>query len=96
MAEDTEGRHVLATAIETFEREKSDLLEKAEEQRKAHRLTSAPWVLIHETEVEGIYDDRVSALHAGYKAYPGKPILVRQVLEHQEPLTARTVWIGPD
>ena len=82
MAENAEGRDALATAIETFESRKSELLEKAE----------GRWVLIHDTDVVGFYDDYWSAVNAGYKAYPGKPTLVRQVLK---PLTARPDWIGP-
>ena len=80
--------HVLARAIRTFEEQKRELLREHE----------GEWIAIHEEERLGVYGTRREALEAGYRRFSpgtGNPFLVRKILPQQEPIVARTVWIGP-
>ena len=64
-----ENTERLKTEIQTYEREKQRLLSENE----------GKYAVIHGTEVAGVWDTYVDALHAAYEKFGLEPFLVKQI-----------------
>ncbi len=67
---------LLDRELETYEREKEDLLGRA----------AGKFVLIHVEEVVGPYDSETDAIAEGYRRFGNVPFLVKRVLEVDTPI----------
>ena len=72
----------LATELETYEAHRDELL----------RHSEGRFVLIHETSLLGVFDDRVSAVEAGYAALGNVPFLTKQVLREEPVVILATAF----
>lgn len=66
-----EVRGMLEAELETYERNKSDLLAHAR----------GKWVLVHDDAIVGTFDTQLDATYQGYRQFGDEPFLVRQVEE---------------
>ena len=67
---------MLATELKTYEQHRNALLGTAE----------GKFVLIHGTEVAGVYDTKMDAIAEGYRRFGNVPFLVKQVIKVEVPL----------
>lgn len=75
------GTHIpptepLQLELETFQTMLPELLTRA----------AGKYVLIHGDELVGIFDSWGEASNAGYKSFGLEPVLVKQIVEHEEPV----------
>ena len=66
---------LLDRELETFELHREELLGSAE----------GKFVLIHGSEIAGIFESKPDAIAQGYQKYGNAPFLVRQVLKIETP-----------
>jgi hypothetical protein len=66
---------ILNTELTTYEQNRDQLLGTAE----------GKFVLIHNSQVIGIYDAKMDAIAAGYKQFGNVPFLVKQVVKVETP-----------
>ena len=67
---------ILGTEINTYVQQRENLLGTSE----------GKFVLIHGTQVVGIFDSKMDAIAAGYQQFGNVPFLVKQVLRIEAPL----------
>jgi hypothetical protein len=60
---------ILGTEIQTYEQQRENLLGTSE----------GKFVLIHGTQVVGMFDSKMDAIAAGYQQFGNVPFLVKQV-----------------
>ena len=60
---------ILGTEIQTYEQQRENLLGTSE----------GKFVLIHGTQVVGIFDSKMDAIAAGYQQFGNVPFLVKQI-----------------
>ena len=84
---------ILDTELKTYERNRDHLLGTAE----------GKFVLIHDSQVIGVYESKVDAIAAGYQQFGNVPFLVKQILRIEAPLNfmfnvrtspAKRTWPG--
>ena len=67
---------ILGTEIQTYEQQRENLLGTSE----------GKFVLIHGTQVVGIFDSKMDAIAAGYQQFGNVPFLVKQILRIEAPV----------
>ena len=67
---------ILETELKTYEQNRDHLLGTAE----------GKFVLIHDSQVIGIYDAKMDAIAAGYQQFGNVLFLVKQILRIEAPL----------
>lgn len=75
---------VLATELNTYEQHRDELLETAE----------GKFVLIHGTEVAGMYEAQMDAINEGYWRFGNVPFLVKHILKVEVPLNFSSHNLG--
>jgi len=70
--------------IQTYEQERDQLLGTAE----------GKYVLIHGTQVAGIFESKMDAIAAGYQQFGDVPFLVKQILRLEAPLNFMSNLLG--
>jgi hypothetical protein len=66
---------ILGTEIQTYEQQRENLLGTSE----------GKFVLVHGTQVVGIFDSKMDAIAAGYQQFGNVPFLVKQVEKIETP-----------
>jgi hypothetical protein len=74
----------LETEIDTYRRELPRFLAEA-----------GKHVLIHGTEVLGLFPTREEALRAGYERFDHQPFLVKRIEAEERPVVLRHEIVGP-
>ena len=74
----------LATELKTYEQHRDKLLGTAE----------GKFVLIHGTEVVGVYEAQMDAIAEGYKQLGNVPFLVKQIVKVEIPLNFSSHHLG--
>jgi hypothetical protein len=75
---------VLASELKTYEQHRDELLETAE----------GKFVLVHETEVAGMYETQMDGINEGYRRFGNVPFLVKQILKVEVPLNFSSHYLG--
>ena len=75
---------ILGTEIQTYEQHRDNLLGTSE----------GKFVLIHGTQVVGIFDAKMDAIAAGYQQFGNVPFLVKQILRIEAPLNFMSNLLG--
>ena len=75
---------ILGTEIQTYEQQRENLLGTSE----------GKFVLIHGTQVIGIFDAKMDAIAAGYQQFGNVPFLVKQILRIEAPLNFMSNLLG--
>ena len=75
---------ILGTEIQTYEQQRENLLGTSE----------GKFVLIHGTQVVGIFDAKMDAIAAGYQQFGNVPFLVKQILRIEAPLNFMSNLLG--
>ncbi len=65
----------LQTELKTYERHRDELLGKSE----------GKYVLVHGTEIAGVFDSKQDAIEQGYERFGNVPFLVKQILKVETP-----------
>ena len=65
----------LQTELKTYERHRDELLGKSE----------GKYVLVHGTEIKGVFDSKQDAIKQGYERFGNVPFLVKQILKVEIP-----------
>jgi hypothetical protein len=65
----------LQTELKTYERHRDELLGKSE----------GKYVLVHSTEIAGVFDSKQDAIEQGYERFGNVPFLVKQILKVETP-----------
>ena len=71
---------ILDAELKTYEQNRDRLLDIAE----------GKFVLIHNSQVIGIYDSKMDAVTAGYQLFGNVPFLVKQIVKTETPLNLTT------
>ena len=75
---------ILANELEAFERQKDDLLGKAE----------GKFALVRDDEVAGVFDSKEDAIEEGYKQFGNIPFLVKQIVRVETPQNYISFLLG--
>jgi hypothetical protein len=75
---------ILKEEAATYDENLTSLLEKGE----------GRFVLIHGSEVGGIFDTESDAINQGFKSYGSVPFLVKQILREEEPIEFLSLNVG--
>jgi hypothetical protein len=67
---------ILVAELQTYEQQRETLLGTSE----------GKFVLIHGTQVVGIFDSKMDAIAAGYQQFGNVPFLVKEILRGEAPL----------
>ena len=73
---------ILDAELETYEKNRDHLLGTAE----------GKFVLIHGSQVIGVYDSKMEAIAAGYQQFGNVPFLVKQIVKTETPLNLTMRW----
>ena len=73
---------ILDAELETYEQNRDHLLGTAE----------GKFVLIHGSQVIGVYDSKMEAIAAGYQQFGNVPFLVEQIVKTETPLNLTMRW----
>ena len=65
----------LETELKTYDQNRDHLLGTAE----------GKFVLIHNSQVVGVYDSKMDAINAGYQQFGNVPFLVKQIVKVETP-----------
>lgn len=73
---------VLDTELATYAAHRDELLREAE----------GKWVLIHNCDTLGIFDDKMKAINEGYRLLGNVAFLVKEIVEKEVIETVTAVW----
>ena len=84
MATQTQAPEILKEEAGAYDAHLSYLLEKGE----------GKFVLIHDSEIGGIFDSEADAIDQGFKTFGSVPFLVKQILREEEPIEFLSMNVG--
>jgi len=74
----------LSRELETYQEQRERLLGSAE----------GKFVLIHDQEIAGVYEDQMDAITQGYQRFGNVPFLVKQIVRIEVPVNYMTMQLG--
>lgn len=75
---------LLDASLATFEEHRDELV----------RIASGKFVLIHGTDIAGVFDNDEEALAQGYESFGNVPFLVKEITETDVPVSMMSVVIA--